>query len=188
MNWLDIILVIILLSSIAGGFVKGFARVGIGFAAAVLGVILGLWFHGIPAGFVMPHLTSRMASNVIGFFVVFFLVVLAGALCSRLLAMMFKWTGLTWLDRLLGAGFGVLRGVVISVALVMALMAFSVNPPPKAVVESRVTPYVIDAARVLVSIAPRELKIAFEKSYERVKKVWGEAPGQNVRRLPATEI
>lgn len=188
MNWLDLLLAIILISSILAGFMKGFARVGIGFAAAVLGVVFGLWFYGIAASFVSPHLTSKMASNVIGFFTVFFLVVLAGALLGRLLALMFKWTGLTWLDRLLGASFGALRGVIVAVAIIAALMSFSVDPPPQAVVDSEIAPYVIEAADVLVAVAPRELKIAFERSYEQVKKVWGQTADKQVRRLPTKEI
>lgn len=167
---------------------KGFARVGIGFAAAIAGVLLGFWFYGIAAGFVSPHLTSKMASNVIGFFTIFVLVILAGALVGRLVALIFRWAGLTWLDRLLGAAFGALRGVIIAVAVIVALMSFSVDPPPLAVVRSKIAPYVIEAADVLVRLAPRELKMAFERSYNSVKKVWGEAADQHIHRLPAKEI
>jgi hypothetical protein len=54
----------------------------------------------------------------------------------------------------------------------MAVTAFSPKPPPSSVVESRVAPYVIGAARVMVSMAPREVKDGFIDSYEQVKKLW----------------
>ena len=54
----------------------------------------------------------------------------------------------------------------------MALTAFSRNPPPIAVVESQIAPYVIGASEVLAGLAPRELRDGFNNSYEKVKKSW----------------
>ena len=76
-------------------------------------------------------------------------VLLLGALLGRVLGRFLKVTGLSFVDRLLGAGFGVVRGLLISIAIVLALLAFTPGKsPPNAVVHSRVAPYVIDAARV----------------------------------------
>ena len=45
--------------------------------------------------------------------------------------MLFKWTGLSWLDRLLGGVFGLVRGSVIAVAFVAVLLAFTAKPLPQ---------------------------------------------------------
>ena len=96
-----------------------------------------------------------------------------------------KVAGLSFVDRLLGAGFGVVRGLLISIALVLALLAFTPGKsPPNAVVHSRVAPYVIDAARVCAAVAPHELKDGFRKSYEQVKTIWGNALKKGIRELP----
>ncbi len=188
MNWLDIVLALILLLSIAAGVQRGLARVGVGLAATLVGLVLGIWFYGSAGSFLLPYVSYRGLANFFGFLILFFGTLLAGAGLGWLLAKMLKWAGLGWLDRLGGAAFGLLRGVLISIALVMALLAFAPKPPPKSVVESRLAPYVVDAARVLAFLAPRELRDGVEASYERVKKVWSEAVQKGVRGLPGGKL
>jgi membrane protein required for colicin V production len=133
-NWLDIVLILVFGLSIAGGVVKGFAKVGIGFLATILALLCGLWFYGAAGSFLLPYVSHKGIANFAGFLMVFLVVVLLGALTGKLLALLFKWTGLTWLDRLLGGAFGILRGLVFAIALVVALLAFSPNRPPRSVV------------------------------------------------------
>ena len=81
-----------------------------------------------------------------------------------------------------------MRGVLIGVAMVMAIMAFSPEGhPPAAVVDSRVAPYVVDAARVGAAMAPHELKEGFRKTYAQVKAAWEEAMKKGIRALPGAE-
>lgn len=188
MNWLDIVLALILGLSMIAGIRRGFARVGVGLAATFIGLILGIWFYGSAGAFLLPYVSSRGVANFLGFLIVFFGVLLAGSLVGWVLSKLLKWAGLGWLDRLLGAAFGLLRGLLIAIALVLALAAFAPKPPPESVVRSRIAPYVIDAARVLAAIAPRELRDGFEASYERVKKVWRDAVEKGVRALPRQDL
>ena len=188
MNWLDVVLGLILLLSVAGGLVKGFARVGIGLAATIAGVILALWFYGSAGAFLQPYLSSRGLANFAGFCIVIFAVGLAGAFAGWVLSKLMKHAGLGWLDRLLGGAAGLVRGLVIGIALIMALMAFAVKPPPKSVSGSRLAPYVIEASRVMAAMAPRELKDGFQASYDQIKKIWAETWKRGLPRLPAREI
>lgn len=174
MNWLDIVLAIILVASIASGFMKGFARTVVGFAACILGLLCGLWFHGTAGSFLIPYVSSRGIANCIGFFLVFIGTMILGGLLGRLLALLFKWAGLSWLDRLLGGAFGLVRGALVAAVIVMALLAFTPTPPPRAVVGSRIAPYVMDAARMMALAAPRELRDGVRRGYEKVKQVWSD--------------
>ena len=174
MNLLDILLVVIVGASTATAFVAGFARAGIGFIAAICGMIFGFWFYGIPAAWLHQHLSSATLSSVLGFFVVFCLVQLAGALVGKLLSMILKWTGLSWLDRLMGAGFGFVRGGLISVAFVAVLLAFTPKPLPNYMVDSTLLPYAVDASDVCAALAPRALKDAFRDSLAEIRKTWDE--------------
>ncbi|MDP2996152.1 MAG: CvpA family protein [Bryobacterales bacterium] len=184
MNWLDVVLAIIVGGSIVAGFMRGFARVGVGLVATIVGLILGIWFYGTAGSFLLPYVSHRGFANLAGFLLVFFGVLLVGSLVGWMLAKLLKWAGLGWLDRFGGAVFGLLRGLLIAIGLVMALVAFAPKPPPASVVESRLAPYVIDAARVLVAIAPRELRDGFHAGYERVKKIWSDAMQKGIRELP----
>ena len=188
MNWLDIVLALILILSVAAGIRRGFARVGVGLAATVIGLIFGIWFYGSAGAFLLPYVSYRGLANLIGFLAIFFGILLIGSLVGWVLAKLLKWAGLGWLDRVLGGAFGLLRGVLIGIGLVLALLAFAAKPPPPSVVESRLAPYMIDAARVLAVIAPRELRDGFEASYERAKKIWSDAVQKGIPELPRQDL
>ncbi len=185
MNWLDIVLLLIVGLSVAAGCAKGFARVGVGFAAAILGLLAAIWFYGVAGAFLIPWVSSPKVANFIGFWLVLGGCMVAGGLLGRLLAAAFRWMGLTWLDRSLGAAFGLVRGLIPAIALVLAMVAFAPKPPPKAVVESRFAPYLIDAANFCADVAPRELKDGFREGFEKIQEAWSEAFGKRKRRPAA---
>ena len=174
MNLLDALLAVIIAASIIAGFRAGFARVGIGFVAAVSGLLAGFWFYGIPAAAIHRYVSSRTFSDLLGFFVVFFAFVIVGALIGKLLTRLFRWTGLTWVDRVLGGGFGLARGGLMVVAFVAVLLAFTPRPAPAWMVDSKLLPYAVDASNMCAALAPRAVKEAFRDSMREIRKAWEE--------------
>ena len=172
MSLLDVLLIVIIGGSVVFGFLAGFARAGIGFLAAVTGILFGFWFYGVPAAWVHTFVSSVAISNLTGFLIVFFACALLGGLIGNLLARLFKWTGLSWLDRIMGAGFGVVRGGVAAVAFVSVLMAFTPRPMPAWMTGSLLLPYAIDASNVLASLAPRALKEPVRESVDEIRRAW----------------
>jgi membrane protein required for colicin V production len=169
---LDLLIVVILAASVVAGSVAGFARVGIGMLALVCGVLFGFWFYGVPAAWVHQWVHSVTACNLIAFFLILFGFLLAGALLAKLVAMFFRWTGLSWLDRLMGAMFGLLRGALIVVAVVAVLMAFVPKPLPNWMVNSKTLPYAVDASHLVSQAAPAGIKNAFRDSLLEIRKAW----------------
>jgi len=185
MNWLDVVLLLILLGSVVTSFSTGLAREVVGLISMIAALVLAIWFYGTAGSFLQPYVSSPGIANFCGFLLVFGGVLLLGAIVGRLLGRAMKAAGLSFVDRLLGAGFGLVRGALISVAIVLALLAFTPGKsPPNSVVHSRVAPYVIDAARVCAAVAPHELKDGFRKSYEQVMTIWGSALKRGIRGLP----
>src|SRR5688572_6338320 len=113
----------------AAGFRKGFARVGIGLASTVLGIISGLWFYKSAGAFLTPYFEAKSVANFVAFVGILIGFIVAGIIIAMLVAKMLRWAGLSWLDRIAGGAFGVLRGAVVGAALVMALMGFSITQP-----------------------------------------------------------
>ena len=174
MNWIDVLLLLVVGFSVLSGFMAGFARVGVGFIATVLGIFCGLWFYGIAAAYVLDYVSSRAVANLIGFFAIFVAILVLGAIVGRILAKLFKWVGLSWLDRLLGGAFGLARGAFIMVALVTVLLAFAPSPPPRSVVDSKLIPYTASISNVLAFLTPREIKEGFRETEEKARKTWSE--------------
>ncbi len=172
MNWLDVVLATILLWSVVSGAAKGLARISIGLVATVLGVLFASRWYAEAGGFLREYVSSPMVANSLGFLLVLIFFIAAGGLVSLAVAAIFKWTGVTWIDRLLGAVFGLLRGLLIAMAIVMIGMAFPKDTMPQAIVRSRIAPYVSEAAAVLAAIAPAELKVSFRRNYDAVQRTW----------------
>jgi membrane protein required for colicin V production len=192
MNWLDLLLILILAASIASSFARGFTREVIGLAAAVVGLLCGLWFYRMAGSALRTYVGSPEAANLIGFLLIFALALVIGWILSVLAGMAMKVVGLSWLDRLMGAAFGVARGVIICVALITAIVAWApgrdAKSPPQAVVQSRLAPYLIDAAHAASMAAPKELRDEFARRYEQVKRIWESALKRGVRRGRDEEI
>jgi len=181
MNWLDAVLILILAVSVFTSFRKGFTREIIGLVSVVLALLLGIWFYGTAGSYLIPYVSSRAAANFGGFLLVFCGVVLAGSVVSFVVGKFLRVTGLSFFDHALGAAFGAVRGIVISIALIMAVLAFSPGGhPPDSVVGSRIAPYVTGAASLCAAAAPHELKEGFEKAYAQVKETWQTAVGKRL--------
>ncbi len=189
MNWLDFVLVLILAASVVAGFRRGLSRQIIGLVSGVLALVLGIWFYGTVGFYLLPYASSRTMANAGGFAVVFCGVLLLGAMVSFVVGRFLNVTGLSVVDHVLGAGFGLLRGLVFAVAIIMGVMAFSRGDnPPAAIVGSRMAPYVVDAARVVAAMAPHELREGFRRTYAQVKAAWSDALDKGIRKLPNGEM
>jgi membrane protein required for colicin V production len=184
MNWLDIVLLIILLVSMLLSARKGFSREIVGMAAAVLALVLGMWFYGLAGSFLQPYVSSARLANLIGFLLVVFAVMLLGGIVGWIVNRFLRTIGLSFFDRLLGAAFGLVRGMLVAIALLTAYMAFGPEVDSKtvsaSVLHSRIAPYVLDASHLAVAIAPMELKSSFSKQYAQLKsRLVNNAPSRN---------
>ncbi len=170
-NWLDIVFAIVLISSVLEGLKKGFARTALGLAAVIVGLVCGLWFYA-SVGALFESRVGPTWANVLGFLVIFVGVIVLGGLLGALIAKLLKMVHLSWLDRLAGGAFGVLRGALVCAVIVAVMMAFSPKPPPGSVERSRLAPYVMGTARILVYAAPHEFSEGFHRSYEKLRALW----------------
>jgi membrane protein required for colicin V production len=190
LNWLDLLLIVIIAASFFTSLRKGLTREVIGLTAAIAGLFVGIWFYGLAGSFFLPYTSSPAVANFCGFVLIFFCALVLGACISGVIKRFLKAVGLSWADYLLGGGFGLLRGAVVAIAIVMATVAFSPGTQgaaPQSITESRLAPYLIEASRVLVAIAPRELKDGFGIHYDQVKKIWNDAVKTTMKQLPRSE-
>lgn len=172
MNWLDLLMGFLAAMLVIQGLRQGFTRLAIGLLAALAGVVLAAWMYGSAGAFLLPYVSSPALAHIAGFLLVFVGVQLAGSALAWGLGRLYKWTGLTLLDRLLGAVFGLVKATLVGVVIVMILTGFPLSPVPNSIKNSVAAPYLIEVSHVLVQLAPRELKDGFAATYERIKKIW----------------
>jgi membrane protein required for colicin V production len=187
MNWLDIVLVGFLVAFVAEGVTRGFSRQIVGLVALLLGILLGVWFYGTAGAFLLPYVSKPEIAKLLGFLIVFVGVQIAGGVAGWALAKAVKATGFGWLDRTLGAAFGVVKAALVGIALVMAITAFPLKPLPDAIAGSRAAPYLIDASQMITYLAPRELRDGFIATYERLREFWLKHDPKTGKSLPSAE-
>jgi len=121
MNYIDIILVILLLLALIDGFRKGLVTELASLAALILGIWGAVKLSGLTAGFLVENLNIQskhiyLISFVITFLIIVILVHIVGAIVSKLV----KTIKLGFLNRLAGMVFGVLKSaLILSVLLVV---------------------------------------------------------------------
>jgi membrane protein required for colicin V production len=175
-TFLDFILLAPLIGFAGKGLGGGFSRVGVGFIASIVGIFCAFWSYGITAAWIMPYVNSRPLANLLGFLVILIGFGIAGSLIGQILAKIFRWVGLSWLDRLGGAAFGLLQGLVVAVALVTVIIACSPTPPPDMLARSRVVPYLLGPSDAMAAMIPRELRDSFHDTTDKVRRMWPKHP------------
>jgi membrane protein required for colicin V production len=135
------------------------------------------------AGSLAPYVSSRAMSAIAGYLLVFFGVLIAGALLAALLVRMLKIVGLSWADRLLGGACGLVRGFLVIVIVAMVFTAFAPKSLPRAMDESMCAPYIFGASRALAAATPYEIRDGFERAYRELRTLSKEA----LRRKPGAK-
>src|SRR3954447_24369118 len=117
----DYLIISVCLVSAGIGFARGLAKE----ALALLTLLAAIWLAWRFAFVVSPYLESWLSDSEVrtwaARFAVFVFVMLVGAVTAWLARALIKQTGLTGLDRLLGAAFGLVRGGVLVGLGVIAL-------------------------------------------------------------------
>lgn len=184
MNWFDLVVIALVIFSAIDGFAKGMIRLGIGFCALILGFLLAAWYYPSAGMFLRGFVHSRTLSNLIGFFIIFGLVGLAGAIVGGLLARFFKLVGLGFFDRVGGSMLGAVQGALIAAVIVMILLAFP-RKPPAFIVQSYFAPYLVGSAQALSRITPVEMRDGFRQTYDELQRVWEDVFKKHKEKLPS---
>lgn len=167
-NWLDWVLVIIVLFSVLTAIRKGFVAELITLASAITALILAAVNYQrlapLLAGFTRSHSVALAAS----FILIFVAVLIAGALVAVIARKLIRKVQLQWFDRFLGGVFGLARGLLFDCILLLVMMAFAIQQG--AIEKSELAPYVTAGSRVLALVMPREMKSGFRAGFEKFKR------------------
>ena len=119
MTAFDFIAIVVIAISVGFGFWRGLVREVLSLLSWIAAFWLARLFAGVVAGWMPSSWTHQGLRYAIGFIAVMLVSVLVLSLMSALVARLVKVAGLTASDRMLGAVFGVLRGLLFVVVLVL---------------------------------------------------------------------
>jgi membrane protein required for colicin V production len=164
-NWLDVAFILIVLLTLVLGVVKGLSRQVIGIAAVVAGLIVAAMYYQRVSRLVSSAFLAERWAQLISFFAIFAVILLLGWLISFLVSKLVKGP-LKFIDRLLGAVLGLVKGILICGVIVMAFLIFPVNK--ETVLGSSLAPYCYWLTKGLVQLIPQELKNKFHETYQEI--------------------
>jgi membrane protein required for colicin V production len=175
MNGLDWLIVAILLFSALHAAAQGFVFELFSLVGVVFGYLLAAWEYPVAARYLAPYVKTELVASGAGFLLIFVGVVIFAGIAGRIARWAATNAGLRWFDRVLGAAFGLLRGGLIIVVLVMALASFL--PSSRVLAGSRLAQYFLVAGRAAIYAGPGELKQKFREGMKSLDRGHEAGPG-----------
>lgn len=173
MNALDWIILVILLFSALLAAAQGFFFEIICLAGAVLGFLLASWGYSKLAPWFVKYVKLPAFADLAGFLTIFVSVILLAGAIARITRWMVHEAGLRSVDRVLGAAFGFVRGMVIVTAGLLALTAFA--PDSEELAESQLAGYFQLAGRGASWLTPSDVRQKFREGITKLRS--GTSPG-----------
>ena len=127
-NWVDITLLIIIGLSIITGLIRGFVKELIALCVWATAIWLAVSYSYTLTPWLQPYIKDKNAQTVVGCVLILLATLIAGGLFSALIGFILHRTGLSGTDRVLGMGFGFVRGVFIVALLIMIMKMTSLSP------------------------------------------------------------
>jgi len=171
MNWIDFIIIILLVFGLARGFINGFIKE----LASLLALILGIWgaikFSTFTAGRLYDYfdMTGQYV-GIIAFLITFVIIVVIIHFIGLLVDKFVEKISLGVLNSLLGLVFGVFKTALILSVIFTVLNAIDAKHhflPRKQIEDSRLYNPIADIAPAIFPIIGEG---SFDRSFDRLKK------------------
>jgi len=156
MNWLDIVILVVLLMFAISAYSAGLIREVVTLVAIFLGVIIAGALYDDLAADVLVFINNDDAARAISFLALLASVYLLGQLTAYILKRAASLLLLGWADHLGGAAFGLLKGLIVVQVLLILFAAYPQLSLDDAINDSRLAPLFIDDAPFLLHLLPGE--------------------------------
>jgi len=159
-NWLDGVILVLLIWFIFSAFTAGLIREVVTIVSAVLGVVLAGLFYERLADDIGAFVDSDRAARIAAFLVIFGAIVLAGQVAAWLLKETASFLMLGAFDQLGGAVFGFVKGIVIIQVLLILFATYPSLHLDDAISDSSLSPFFLERAPILLQVLPAEFDAA----------------------------
>ena len=167
MSWTDVAIVVVIGLSVLMAAAQGFFVEIFSLAGVVVGYIAAAWGCRQVGEWFLPYVKTAEFARLAGFLTILFAVMLVAGMAGRIVRWAMKEAGLRWVDRLLGAAFGLVRGVVVVTVVLLAVTAF--DPGARPVRDSQLAGFFLVAGRGASWLAPAEVRQKFRHGLEMLR-------------------
>jgi membrane protein required for colicin V production len=167
MNPLDWLLAILLTYSVIRASLRGFFQEAFALGGLILGFLFACWFYRSTALSLKGLIASPQLAQMAAFLLILAGIMVLASLLGKILRRTASAVGLGFLDRLGGALFGLARGGLLAVSILLAMTAFLPTAPW--IQQSKLTPYFLRAAHAVSFVMPIDLRLRLLDGLNRAK-------------------
>lgn len=135
-HWIDYAIIGIIALSVITGLFRGFIKELIALCVWIAAIWLAFNYSSKLHPWIAPYVHDKTAQAAVAFIAILLAVIIVGGLFNAMLSFILRRSGLSGTDRLLGMGFGFVRGVFI-VALIMVVFKMTSLPHQDYTAQSR---------------------------------------------------
>jgi len=171
MNTFDIVIIIIVGFCLIRGVFRGLIKE----ISSIIGVFGGFYaaytYYTVIAKSLSGWISNDSYCNILSFMVIFCGVFLIISILGIIIKYILNIAFLGLVDRICGAGFGTIKGVLIVSVLLITLTSFLPKGAP-VIKKSLLAPHVISISEKMAKVIPKEMKQKFATKIEGLKKAW----------------
>ncbi len=169
LSWADLFLVGVLLVSVVVGAVRGFVFEALSLAGWVIAYFAAPFLAPVVEGWLPADRHEGSWQDLAAIVMAFVLVLLLVSLLARLMRALIHATPLKAPDRLLGSGFGLLRGAL-ACLLIGVLIGFTPARQHPAWTQSQARPLLAATLRALGPLLPQDLHRLLDPVIEQAEQ------------------
>jgi membrane protein required for colicin V production len=167
MNLFDWILIALLAYSTIMAFLRGIILELFSLGGLIAGILLASWNYKHIADLLSRLITTPATARIVAFLLIAVGIMVLSTLLGKALNRTAHAIGLGFFDRLLGAVFGLARGCLLGVALLMAIAAF--QPHSTWIENSRLSSYFLAGAHAVSFVVPHDLQQQILNGAQQIK-------------------
>ncbi len=156
MNWLDIVIILMLLIPMFIGFQRGLTGIIIPLVGILIGVILAGQFYISVANWLSNWLQSPEQAKIVGFIIIFALVMIAALIAASIARKFLSLLFLGWVDKIGGLVFGLVLGGMFAGALLSLIAEFFPSSVEGTVGNSALAAFLLDKFPFVLYFLPSE--------------------------------
>ena len=171
MNPLDILIIIIVLFCLIRGIFRGIIKE----LSSIVGVLGGFYgaytYYPLIAKFLARWISNTGYLNILSFMIIFCLIFIIISILGIIIKYLLRIAFLGWVDRVCGAGFGIIKGILIVSVILIALTTFLPKGAP-VIKQSLLSPHVTMISEKLVKVTTKQMKRQFGAKIKEFRRTW----------------
>jgi membrane protein required for colicin V production len=163
----DVGIISVVSVTVIAGLFRGLAREIFSLLSVIVGLVAASTLYTTLAPSLLPRLSSQAVANAASFAFIFFAAALAISLLGKTAQRFIQVLRLRFIDRILGAFFGLLKGIFITTVIVVSLVTF-VPPAHPFLENSRLSPFLVALGKASLSVISDKFKKLMEEKADGV--------------------